>query len=103
MTSTAAPDERNDAASRVDGLRRLWEMSDAEAVARDALTHSPGDSNLWVSLGRVFLSTDRAGSALDAFTKAGQLTPADDRPTAWQIAALSNLRRYDEAVCLARK
>jgi tetratricopeptide (TPR) repeat protein len=102
MTFSAVPDELNGVAARVDVLRKLYEMTNAETAARAALAQFPADSRLWLSLGRVLLGTHRADSALDAFSKAGTLDPTDDQPVAWHVAALSVLRRYDEAISSAR-
>ena len=91
-----------DVAARVDRLRRAYELAEAEALAREALKQAANDSDLRIALGRVLMASHQEDSAFEAFGEAAQRAPEDDRGPAWQVAALSRQRRYDEAVSKAR-
>jgi tetratricopeptide (TPR) repeat protein len=100
MTATV-PDEPENVPHRVDELRRRYKIADAEATAREALRENPANAELWIALGRVLTAMRQYQSAQQAFDEATRLAPADDCGVAWQIATLSKLRRYDEAITRA--
>jgi tetratricopeptide (TPR) repeat protein len=86
-------------AQRVNALRRLYELPEAESAARSALERFPRSVELLIALGRVLLTAHRLANAVTIFEHAAELAPADDRPVAWRIAALS--RQYSFAAAIA--
>ncbi|WP_020658447.1 tetratricopeptide repeat protein [Amycolatopsis benzoatilytica] len=80
-------------ADAVDQLREDWKLDEAEELGRRAVTEQPGDPARWIALGRVQLEQYRRKEALESFSRAA----GSGLGVAWQVAALSRLRRYDEA------
>src|SRR5215470_16716311 len=99
--ASEASREPDGTATRVDSLRRKYEIEEAEAVARDGLIQFPDAPGLWIALGRVLMARRQYTDSLKAFVKAAELAPEDDQGLAWQVAALSRLRRFDEAAAVA--
>ncbi|WP_170322045.1 tetratricopeptide repeat protein, partial [Acrocarpospora pleiomorpha] len=97
-TVPARASSEDELVRQVDALRRRFKLTQAEAVIRSALNKLPGSDGLWIALGRVLLSAGRTTDAADAFKKAEELCPQNDRPLAWQIATLSRQRHYTEAI-----
>jgi tetratricopeptide (TPR) repeat protein len=86
-------------AQRVDALRRCYELSEAEGIARSALERFPESVELLIALGRVLMAAHRLADAVTIFEQAVKLASGDDRPVAWRIAALS--RQYSFAAGIA--
>ncbi|MEV0583225.1 tetratricopeptide repeat protein [Nonomuraea sp. NPDC050310] len=80
-------------------LRRAQRYAEAEQAARQAVARFPDAAEALVELGRIQTVTDR-DEALQTFTAAARLAPADDLPVAWQVAALHLRRKPAEAVDL---
>ncbi|MEV4564457.1 tetratricopeptide repeat protein, partial [Nonomuraea sp. NPDC049419] len=91
----------DDAARRVDALRRRYELTEAETLARRSLDQNGDDPGLLIAWGRLLLATHRPDQALATFRRAEELDADHPRAVAWQIATLSRDRRTADAATLA--
>lgn len=80
----------------------IW-IKKADASAQQALNLNAQLAMAHVALGRVLISKNDNKSALAAFEKALQLEPGNIFASAGKIAALTSLKRFDEAITLARQ
>ena len=83
--------------SGVDRLRQDSELAAAEALGSQAVDAYPRDPAAWVALGRVKLDQYLREDALASFERALRCPEPTPAAAAWQVAALSRLRRFDEA------
>jgi tetratricopeptide (TPR) repeat protein len=86
------------AAERVEHLRQLGRLDDAERQARAALAAEPGDARLLAALAAVLLGTDRTAEGLAAADAAVAAAPRDERAHRLRALLLSRLGRHQEAV-----
>lgn len=80
----------------------IW-IKKADASAQQALNLNAQLALTHVALGEVIISKNDNESALAAFEKALQLDPGNIFASAGQIAALTSLKRFDEAIALAQQ
>ncbi|MFJ7216097.1 tetratricopeptide repeat protein [Amycolatopsis sp. NPDC098790] len=83
--------------SEVDRLRQNSELAAAETLGSQIVEVSPENPAAWVALGRVKLDQYLHEDALSCFERAGRCPEPTSMTAAWQVAALSRLRRFDEA------
>jgi tetratricopeptide (TPR) repeat protein len=88
--------------SRIDALRALRRWDEAEAAARDLIAAHPGDPLSHLNLGWVHSDQGRHEEALAQFRRAAEIDPAHAGAKRWQVSALRELRRWDEAEAAAR-
>jgi len=86
------------AAQRVEHLRELGRLDDAEREARTALAAEPQDATLLAALAAVLLGTDRHAEGLAAAEAATAAAPHDERAHRLRALLLSRLGRHQEAV-----
>jgi cytochrome c-type biogenesis protein CcmH/NrfG len=77
------------------------EPEQAAATLEPVLAADPRSAAGWLLMGRIRLTLDQAGAALDAADRAVQLLPEDPRPVATASRALTMLGRHDEAITMA--
>lgn len=88
----------NAAADRVEHLRRLGRLDDAERIAREALAAEPQDGELLRALAAVLLHADRYAEGLAAAEAATAVSPDNERSHRLRALLLSHLGRHQEAV-----
>lgn len=88
----------NEAAQRVEHLRLLGRLDDAERVAREALAAVPGDPVLLVVLSTVLYSADRYGEGLAAAEAGCAAAPQAEGAHRMRAILLGALGRHDDAV-----
>jgi tetratricopeptide (TPR) repeat protein len=81
---------------------RRFELAEAEAAASRAAEEFPASARTQLVLGRILLATHRLDAGLARFREARRLDPGWEDALAWQIAALSKQRKFDEAVALGK-
>lgn len=86
------------AAQRVEYLRELGRLDDAEREARSALAAEPQDATLLAALAAVLLGAGRHAEGLAAADAATAAAPQDERVHRLRGLLLSRLGRHHEAV-----
>lgn len=86
------------AAQRVEYLRELGRLDDAEREARTALAAEPQDASLLAALAAVLLGADRHAEGLAAAEAATAAAPHDERAHRLRALLLSRQGRHHEAV-----
>ncbi|MGW7537612.1 tetratricopeptide repeat protein [Amycolatopsis sp. NPDC054798] len=84
-------------AEAIDWLSEDWKLDEAEELGRRAVRDFPDDPARWIALGKVQLIQYRREEALESFERAANCPDAPALAVAWQVAALSQLRRFAEA------
>ncbi|WP_033289647.1 tetratricopeptide repeat protein [Amycolatopsis jejuensis] len=85
------------AAEAIDRLCDDWRMSEAEDLGRKAVQDCPDDPERWIALGKAQLHLYHREEALESFERAVRCPDAPPEAVAWQVAALSRLRRFAAA------
>jgi tetratricopeptide (TPR) repeat protein len=88
----------NVAAQRVEHLRELGRLDDAEREARQALAAEPEDPELLNALAAVLLRAERHAEGLAAAEAATALAPQDERAHRLRAQLLARLGRHAEAL-----
>lgn len=84
-------------AKAIDRLSDDWKLDEAEELGRRAVREFPDDPARWIALGKVQLIQYRREAALESFERAVHCPEAPALAVAWQVAALSRLRRFEAA------
>ncbi|TWG28259.1 Tfp pilus assembly protein PilF [Micromonospora palomenae] len=88
--------------ARINGLRRLRRLDDAEEAAREAISKRPDSPQPHLQLGYVHDDQHDYQRALTAFEQALAIDPNDESALAWRVIELRQLRRLDDAEEAAR-
>ncbi|MFB9926809.1 tetratricopeptide repeat protein [Amycolatopsis halotolerans] len=84
-------------AEAIDRLSDDWQLDEAEELGRQAVRDFPDDPARWIALGKVQLIQSRREEALESFAHAVNCPESPALAAAWLVAALSQLRRFEEA------
>ncbi|WP_370938472.1 tetratricopeptide repeat protein [Amycolatopsis sp. cg13] len=84
-------------AEAIDRLSDDWRLDEAEELGRQAVRDFPDDPARWIALGKVQLIQYRREEALESFERAVRCPRSPALAVAWQVAALSQLRRFEAA------
>ncbi|WFE98582.1 tetratricopeptide repeat protein [Micromonospora sp. WMMD964] len=82
---------------RLEALRGLRRLAEAERLAHDAIGEREDDPRPWLELGHVFHEGHRHEDALVAFERAHTIDPSSADALEWRTTELRRLRRWDDA------
>ncbi|MFJ8207247.1 tetratricopeptide repeat protein, partial [Micromonospora chalcea] len=89
--------------ARLEALRSLHRLDEAQRLIEDNLDRKPEDPRLWIELGWVFGDRHRLEEALAAFEKALSIDPTDAEALEWRTTVLRRMHAWREAAQAAQE
>ncbi|MER7996189.1 tetratricopeptide repeat protein, partial [Micromonospora chalcea] len=83
--------------TRLEALRSLHRLDEAQRLTEENLDRRPENPRLWIELGWVFGDRHRLEEALAAFNKALTVDPTDAEALEWRTTALRRMHGWREA------
>ena len=85
-----------------DALSRLNRFQESGDILRQCIKEEPKNKELWIRLGLNYAKGKNLGDALQAFEKANEIDPEDNRVISNRITILKDIGRFDDAELLVK-
>lgn len=104
LTACSTMKPQDEAPIKLQQANQLYlqgELTQSEALYRQLIKQSPGLSIAWFQLGNIYVRTHQLEAAVDAFNRAIQVNPNDERY--WTNLILTQMKQAESSLMRAKQ